>query len=253
MSSRRLLLLQFLDLRKENEWYGIEYDTTVSSPACTRIGNPYLHKSLPIQSRMKGCLLDDNGQVVEYLNPSDWTGQVRDGSRGQVMVEIPMHYRKFETNGTKRVVCLSEHPLPGYHQVPKMYVSAYEASIERSTGKLCSVVNDTTDYRGGDNNANYDGYKHVGNEVRTNDFVKEIIFGEEGEILPSVVGGNSTQFFCDYYYTIIPTTETLRGVLIGGTAYEGAFNGLVYATSADGPSHSNRNIGSRLCFIPSSL
>lgn len=435
MSSRRLLLLQLLALRDDNAWYGIEYDTTVSSPACTRIGNQYLHKSLPIQSRMKGCLLDDNGQVVEYLDPRDWTGQVRDGSRGQVMVEIPMHYRKFETNGTKRVVRLSEHPLPGYHQVPKMYVSAYEASIERSTGKLCSVVNEATDYRGGNNNANYDGtyrsflgrpvtminrtafrtaarkrksgssewncylyqvhkalfwlftveyatlnsqaafnaeltsegyrqgglgagvsdwsssdwqnfngyypfvpcghtdtlgnstgvvaytalnadgselktsnvpryrgvenpfghiwkwtdginvrispteanggdnlskvfvcedpsklndtnyngYKHVGNETRENGYVKEIIFGEEGEIMPSLVGGGSTQFFCDYHYTNITTTEALRGVLFGGNANGGASGGLAYANSGDAPSNSATHIGSRLCFIPSSL
>ncbi len=37
---------------------------------------------------MRGCLLDDDGNVVEYLNPRDWTGHVRDGSRGQVMVEF---------------------------------------------------------------------------------------------------------------------------------------------------------------------
>ena len=111
--------------------YGVQFDTSISSPYCTRVGNVALHKTLPIQSRMRGCLLDDDGQVVEYLDPRDWTGQVRDGSRGQVMVEIPMHYRKFETNGTKRVVRLSEYPISGYHQVPQMYVSAYEASIER--------------------------------------------------------------------------------------------------------------------------
>lgn len=141
----------------ENQWYGIEWDTEVSSPAVTRIGNMDLHRTLPIQSRMRGCLLDDNGKVTKYLNPKDWTGEVRDGSRGQVMVEITMHYRRCETEGTKRRVKLSEYPLPGYHQVPRMYVSAYEASIERSTGKLCSVVNEATDYRGGNNNANYDG------------------------------------------------------------------------------------------------
>lgn len=141
----------------ENQWYGIEWDTEVSSPAVTRIGNMDLHRTLPIQSRMRGCLLDDNGKVTKYLNPKDWTGEVRDGSRGQVMVEILMHYRRCETEGTKRRVKLSEYPLPGYHQVPRMYVSAYEASIERSTGKLCSVVNEATDYRGGNNNANYDG------------------------------------------------------------------------------------------------
>ena len=30
--------------------YGVEWDTTVADPTCTRIGNPLFHKSLPIQS-----------------------------------------------------------------------------------------------------------------------------------------------------------------------------------------------------------
>lgn len=140
--------------------YGIEFDTTVSSPACTRIGNTDLHKSLPIQNRMRGCLLDDNGDVVEYLDPKDWTGAVRDGSRGQVMVEIPMHYRKFETDGTKRRVKISELPLPGYHQVKKQYVSAYQAACDRTNHKLASVVNLTEQYRGGNNNSLYDGHEN---------------------------------------------------------------------------------------------
>lgn len=141
----------------KDEYYGIEFDTTVSSPTCTRIGKTELHKSLPVQSGMRGCLLDDDGNVVEYLDPNDWTGNVRDGSRGQVMVEIPTHYRKFETEGTKRRVLLSMSPQPGYRQVPKSYVSAYQATVQRSTGKLASVVNDSTDYRGGNNNAGWDG------------------------------------------------------------------------------------------------
>ena len=138
-------------------WYGIEFDTAVLSPTCTRIGNSDLHKSLPIQSCMKGCLLDDNGNVVEYLNSTDWTSNVRDGSRGQVMVEIPMHYIKFETEGTKCRVRMSTLPLPGYDVVPKVYVSAYEATVQRSTSKLCSVVSNNVDYRGGNNNAGNDG------------------------------------------------------------------------------------------------
>ena len=155
--SKKAALASLLPYVEEDTSYGIQFDTTVSSPSCTRVGNVALHKTLPIQSRMRGCLLDDNGKVVEYLDPRDWTGQLRDGSRGQVMVEIPMHYRKCETAGTKRTVRISEHPLPGYAQVPQMYISAYEAVIERSTGKLCSVVNMGTDYRGGNNNAEYDG------------------------------------------------------------------------------------------------
>lgn len=137
--------------------YGVQFDTSVSSPSCTRIGNTDLHKSLPIHNRMKGCLLADDGSVTEYLNPASWEGQPRDGSRGQVMVELPAHYRKFETEGTIRRVKISELPLPGYHLVPKQYVSAYEATVQRSTTKLCSVANSDADYRGGNNTSSYDG------------------------------------------------------------------------------------------------
>lgn len=136
--------------------YGVEWDTEVADPDCTRIGNMDLHRTLPVQSAMRGCLLDDNGNVVMYLPTNDWTSSVRDGSMGQVMVEIPRHYRKCVTNGTKRQVWLSVYPIDGYHEVPKMYVGAYEASLQRSTNKLCSVVNGGVDYRGGNNNPDYD-------------------------------------------------------------------------------------------------
>lgn len=136
--------------------YGIEYDTTVSSPQCTRIGNFNYHRSLPIHSKMKGCLLSDGGTVQKYLDPSTWVNETRDGSQGQVMVEIPSYYRKFETEGTKRRVRISEMALPGYHLVKKKYVSAYEASVQRSTTTLCSVVNEDPDYRGGNNQAVWD-------------------------------------------------------------------------------------------------
>ena len=138
-------------------WYGIEWDTTNSSPLCTRIGNMDLHRSLPIQSRMRGCLLDDDGNVVKYLNPTDWTSETRDGSAGQVMVEIPEHYIKFETEGNINRVKISEVSLASYIHVPKMYISAYEASLQRSTSKLSSVVNMTEDFRGGNNNSAWDG------------------------------------------------------------------------------------------------
>ena len=137
--------------------YGVEWDVTVADPAMTRIGNMALHRQLPIQNRMKGCLLDDDGNVVEYLPVTSWEGATLDGSRGQVMVELPEHYRKFETDGNIRRAKISEYPLPGYHVVPKMYISAYEATLQRSTNKLCSVKNLDPDYRGGDNNAEWDG------------------------------------------------------------------------------------------------
>lgn len=137
-------------------YYGVEIDSTISDPHLTRIGNMDLHRSLPIQSKMRGCLLSDTGEVVEYLPEDDWTSSVRDGSKGQVMVEVPDHYRKFITEGTKYRALISEYPLKGFHKVNKFYISAYEASLQRSTLKLASVVNTDADYRGGNNNTEWD-------------------------------------------------------------------------------------------------
>lgn len=160
--SKQARLAALLPYLEEQCAYGIEWDTAVSSPISTRIGNVGLHKSLPVQSLMKGCILDDNGKVVEYLTPTNWLAHLRDGSIGQVMVEIPAHYRKFETEGTKRRAKISLFPIPGYHFVPKCYMSAYEASVQRSTSKLSSVVNMDADYRGGSNQSAWDGsYRSV--------------------------------------------------------------------------------------------
>ena len=103
------------------------------------------------------------------------------------------------------------------------------------------------------NDSNYTGYSHVGNEARTEAYVKSVIFGEGGEIIPDVVGGGSTTYFCDYHYTNIPSSgEVLRGVLFGGRANDGASAGLACASSNSAPSAATAYFGSRLCFIPTS-
>lgn len=155
--NKQAKLAELLPYMEEQCAYGIEFDTAISTPTCTRIGSVDLHRSLPIQSRMKGCLLSDNGTVVEYLNSQNWKAHDLSGAKGQVMVEIPAHYRKFVADGTKRRAYISEFPLPGYHFVTKSYVSAYEASVERSTSKLCSVVNMGADFRGCANQIDWDG------------------------------------------------------------------------------------------------
>ena len=147
-------------------YYGIEWDSNVASSACTRIGRPELHVSLPIQSKMRRCILRDNGTVAYYLHANDSTKRDTgaaaklDGTDGQVMVEIPAHYRKFEVDGTKFRCLLSEHALPGFHLVPLAYRSAYEAAVDRTvsaTPKLASVVNTSAAFRGGNNDASKDG------------------------------------------------------------------------------------------------
>lgn len=148
--------------------YGVEWDTTVADPACTRIGNPLLHKSLPIQSEYKGCLVK-NGKVNYYLDPNDWskkadgTPSVLDGTDGDVMVHIPKFYGKSGSNGTKRWVRIAITKIdPSWVEIPEMFVSAYKVTLHKDTdsnkAKVASVVNTTANYRGGVNRKEYDKY-----------------------------------------------------------------------------------------------
>ena len=158
--------------------YGVQWDKTATSPDCTRVGNMLLHAMLPVQSQMRGCLLNDNGEVVKYLAESGWTEETLDGSMGQVMVEIPKFYWKFTESGNTQTVMLSQVPIEGYTKVPKRYVSAYEATIDNNgnTGttnsnqyKLASVKNTTARYRGCNNVASNDEtYKSGLGMPRTN-------------------------------------------------------------------------------------
>lgn len=128
-----------------NEFYGIEWDVTVSNPKAKRIGKLELHASLPVQSLMRRCVLRDNGEVAYYLDANDSTKKEGgapaklDGTDGQVMVEIPAFYVKFETEGNKRRCLMSRHALPGFTKWEKLYISAYEASIQGAEKKLSSI------------------------------------------------------------------------------------------------------------------
>ena len=148
-------------------WYGNEWDMSVQSPDGTRIGNMDLHRLLPIQNMMEGVLLDDNGNEVQKLNSLSWLGQDRSGVSGQVMVKVPNFYFQFEFDGNKfRFKMLNKVPVAGKtfigwnqffdNSVDYVYCSAYEASLDRTNNKLCSVVNLNPQYRGGDNSA-WDG------------------------------------------------------------------------------------------------
>jgi hypothetical protein len=137
--------------------YGVQFDMTGGSPTGNRIGNLALHVSRPLQNRMIGCLQQDDGSVTEYFTDA-WNNHILDGSKGQVMVELPEHYRKTWLDSNNKLnAMISEFPVPGYQFIPKMYISAYQASMQRSTGKLFSCVNATADFRGGNNSTTNDG------------------------------------------------------------------------------------------------
>lgn len=419
-------------------YYGIEWDTTVSNPKPTRVGKNELHQSLPLQSLMRRCVLKDDGTVNYYLHANDSTKRDNSananltGTDGQVMVEIPDMYVRFEMDGNKRRCLMSAQALPGFIKWSKDYVSAYEATVERAANKLASVVNTTVAYRGGANTAaeiahdadggtllgkpatnisltnfrlyarnrgsiqwncntyqmqrklwwlfaveyanfnsqdtfnaevTVDGYRQgglgagvtdlvaanittmtggtyacipcgitntLGNRTgiityampseygavkttnvpsyrgvenpfghlwkwtdgckcmiqsdtdggvsefyvcdnpanfsssgiasyelrgvlpRAEGYVKELILGEYGEIMPLAIGAGSTTYFCDYFYTSKPASGIdERGVLFGGGgAGYGASAGFVFAYTYYAASYAGANIGSRLCFIP---
>lgn len=146
---------------EERYAYGVEWDTASSSPDGVRVGNIQLHRELPIQSKMRRCLLDRDGGVKEYLNNElSWGGSYLDYA---VMTEIPEHWYKLYFNGTKFRMMLSEIPLPGYKHVDKFYISTYEARMYRTDNLLCSAAGasklsdpNSINFRGGDNTAEWD-------------------------------------------------------------------------------------------------
>lgn len=412
---------------EERYAYGVEWDTASSSPDGVRVGNMQLHRELPVQSKMRRCLLDRDGGVKEYLdNELSWGGSYLDYA---VMTEIPEHWYKLYFNGTKFRKMLSEIPLPGYKHVDKFYISTYEARMYRTDNLLCSAAGasklsdpNSTNFRGGDNTAEWDdtyrsllgrpvtnltrdqfrqaarkrgsgwemytynahkilfwlfaveyatldsqkpfnaqkdangfaqgglgpgptqmtdwtnfnntnplipcgytnefgngsgekayvvknasggthatlmanryrgienpfghiwkytdganiqvttgdaglsilwttddpsnfsdtsytGYDKKGNICRTNGYAKKMLLGEDGDIVATEVGGSSSTYWCDYYYTNT-SANRMQVVLVGGCAGSGSGAGLADVDTAYAPSVAARGVGSRLCFFP---
>lgn len=412
---------------EERYAYGVEWDMASSSPDGKRVGNMQLHRELPVQSKMRRCLLDRDGGVKEYLdNELSWGGSYLDYA---VMTEIPEHWYKLYFNGTKFRKMLSEIPLPGYKHVDKFYISTYEARMYRTDNLLCSAAGasklsdpNSTNFRGGDNTAEWDdtyrsllgrpvtnltrdqfrqaarkrgsgwemytynahkilfwlfaveyatldsqkpfnaqkdangfaqgglgpgptqmtdwtnfnnanplipcgytnefgngsgekayvvknasggthatlmanryrgienpfghiwkytdganiqvttgdaglsilwttddpsnfsdtsytGYDKKGNICRTNGYAKKMLLGEDGDIVPTEVGGSSSTYWCDYYYTNT-SANRMQVVLVGGYADDGSLAGLANVSATNAPSAALRNFGSRLCFFP---
>lgn len=407
--------------------YGVEWDIASSSPDGVRVGNIQLHRELPVQSKMRRCLLDRDGGVKEYLdNELSWGGSYLDYA---VMTEIPEHWYKLYFNGTKFRKMLSEIPLPGYKHVDKFYISTYEARMYRTDNLLCSAAGasklsdpNSTNFRGGDNTAEWDdtyrsllgrpvtnltrdqfrqaarkrgsgwemytynahkilfwlfaveyatldsqkpfnaqkdangfaqgglgpgptqmtdwtnfnninplipcgytnefgngsgekayvvknasggthatlmanryrgienpfghiwkytdganiqvttgdsglsilwttddpsnfsdtsytGYDKKGNICRTDGYAKKMLLGEDGDIVATEVGGSSSTYWCDFYYTYT-SANRMQVVLVGGSAGGGSDAGLAYVAANNAPSDAARNVGSRLCFFP---
>lgn len=129
------------------DWYGVSWSETSSNPDCTRIGNMDMHRSLPIQSMMKGYIyFKDGNPLYRMLKLNDsWTkcesysaGGWRDvdtlleDNNVNVMIKIPEFWwiddytESTETHNLK--IC--PHAKPGWHHHKEAYVSAYEGYID---------------------------------------------------------------------------------------------------------------------------
>lgn len=406
---------------EERYAYGVEWDTASSSPDGVRVGNMQLHRELPVQSGMRGVVLDNNGGVYYYHEPTAWKMTFASKDYAS-MVEIPDHWYRIYITGTKFKMMLSSIPLPGYKHISKFYIGSSEAQMLRSLGLLMSDKTNSTDTRGGDNtsewdntyrsllgcpvtnltrdqfrqaarkrgsgwemytynahkilfwlfaveyatldsqkpfnaqkdangfaqgglgpgptqmtdwtnfnNANplipcgytnefgngsgekayvvknasggthatlmanryrgienpfghiwkytdganiqvttgdsglsilwttddpsnfsdtsYTGYNKKGNICRTNGYAKKMLLGEDGDIVATEIGGSSSTYWCDYYYTYT-SANRMQVVLVGGRADGGSAAGLASVNANHAPSAASRHFGSRLCFFP---
>lgn len=148
--------------------YGVQWDTTKSTPDCIRIGNPELHRTLPIQESLKGCIFKD-GEVKYYLDPTDWTKKadgsgnaLLDGTDGDVMVHHMKFYGYSEADGDLRRVWISTFKISDdWQEISEGVVSAYRLTTDASDSSKVlgrSVINTTTAFRGGGNRPDYDAY-----------------------------------------------------------------------------------------------
>lgn len=182
------------NLAVQQNSYGVEIDFSEPIIKYTSLGNPELHRVLPVQNKMRPCILGDDGQVIKYLPvDSGWSDLDVDGRLGQVMVEIPEFWYYMENQTTKMVIKISDVEIPGFSKRPKSYISAYNATVDRSLVTedgvsehvrrgLCSVCNNDPRYKGGPlNNKKWNesvqGYSDTNSRTESNYF-KQTLLGK---------------------------------------------------------------------------
>lgn len=129
------------------DWYGVRWSEASSNPDCTRIGNMEMHRTLPIQSMMKGYLyfkdgnplyrmlkLNDSWTKCENYSAGGWkdVDTLLEDNNINVMIKIPEFWwiddytESTETHNLK--IC--PHAKPGWYHHKEAYVSAYEGYID---------------------------------------------------------------------------------------------------------------------------
>ena len=149
--------------RHKDDYYGVKWDQSADTYERTgrnygiAVGSSAGDVGLPIQAKMRRCILSDAGEVQYYLNPNDSTKKV-DGSAatitgpdGQVMVEIPAFYYRYQYANNAHQWDVSQYALTGFSLHPAFiknganvdarYVGAYEGVLWDAT-----AATTTSDY-----------------------------------------------------------------------------------------------------------
>lgn len=117
-------------------WYGVQGDFTSKDYRLTRIGNLDLHKTLPIQNKLKRFVENIDGSVKYYLHQNDSRKNASgaaarlDTTDGNVMLEKPEYYMRFEIDGTKWAYAISEYALPGFTRMSRKTIAPWFSTID---------------------------------------------------------------------------------------------------------------------------
>lgn len=169
--------------------YGVEWKPGVADPVLTRVGNMNYHKTLPIQSGMKGCILNPKTkEVVYWLDESDWTykkggnpnkGETEDLARldgydGEVFVYVPEFWIKSWDEPDRKCVRISPTKIDdSWEHQPAIFVGAYKDTVLNTVpenmgylstlevNSAISVANSATYCRGGNNDATNDANEDI--------------------------------------------------------------------------------------------
>lgn len=70
--------------------YGVSWQPNDPSPICKRVGNLELHKTLPIQNGMRGCIaqMKDGAKIMYYLNEDDWRFRTPEDAKNHTLSDF---------------------------------------------------------------------------------------------------------------------------------------------------------------------
>ena len=127
------------------DWYGVSWSETSSNPDCTRIGNMDMHRTLPIQSMMKGYKVTTKYGNLPYMLrklEDDWSktiggyyGSTYDnnfsGDDTNIMVLIPEFWwiDDYSPSSKTHNLKICPHAKPGWNHHKEAFVGAYEGIL----------------------------------------------------------------------------------------------------------------------------